>query len=133
MTHKEPEQEVREKLVALLTGYKEASMWKEDSWPFTQLTDKIILTRQEGSPSDNIIRRHNVTVMIFSPANYEGADQLAARNDAAYCVRALLTDYTTDSIIDIEPIMDVSGPYLTGQNRVMYQFTVSCKSNFKRI
>lgn len=133
-THTEPEQEVREKLASILPPeYNQAAMWNEDMHPFTKLDFPIVLARQEGGTSDNVIRRHNVTVYLFSKANYDLSDLLPTRDNAALCVRTLLTDYTTDSIIDIEPITDVNGPYQTGQNRVMYQFTVSCKSNFKRV
>src|SRR5690606_34929894 len=128
----EPSDEIRAQAVALLTGYLPADMWREDVSPFA-LDNKIVLTRQEGGISDNVIRRHNVTVMVFTGINATNAERKQALDDASLLLRYFLTNYTTDSIIDIEPVVDVSGPFQTGQNRYLYQFTVSTKSNFMRV
>lgn len=128
----EPADEIRQACISRLPTYYPADIWQEDASPFN-LDNPIILTRQEGGISDNVIRRHNVTVMVFTSQNSGNRERQEARNDASELLRYFLTNYTTDSIMDIEPVADISGPFQTAQNRYLYQFTVSTKSNFMRV
>lgn len=108
----------------VLPDHKVSAFFAEDEWPFTLLQEEIILTRQTGRTSDEDIRDLDVEVWIFTKANADGSDMNKCFDDATAAMDWLLTNYRSGCIFNTSVIEDVTGPYVTGQNRRYYRFTV---------
>lgn len=120
-----PADVIRDKLLTeVITGYRPAYIWDESKSPFTLTGDKILLTRQSGQGSDEDIRELIVECWLFSRVNATGQDASILLDEATTAMSHVLTDYKSGSIIGISVIEDVTGPFITGQNRTFYRFTV---------
>jgi hypothetical protein len=125
-----PSDLIRTKLITdYLTGYLPAHIWDDAISPFTLPDSKILLTRQSGLPSNDEIRRLSVECWLFSKINPKNSDVDALFDDATTAMSALLTDYTAGGIFGISVTEDVTGPFLTGQNRNFYRFSLQTLVN----
>ena len=95
---------IRDYLIAnVSTDYLPCAIWQEDRYPFT-LTDSKVL--------------------MFSKASADGADLTALYDEATAALLYIKTNFVINANIRPTITQDVTGPYVNGQNRYFYRFSM---------
>ena len=104
--------------------YLPAVTWNEDRSPFDSQTGKIIFTKQTGRPVDAYVRQADVEILLFSVQNANNEDLNALYNDAETITEYIKANFAINDDLRITVTQDVTGPYITAQNRYFYRISV---------
>ena len=116
---------IRDYLIAnVSTDYLPCAIWQEDRYPFTLAASKVMLTMQSGRAVDAFTQQIDVDVLMFSKANADGADLTALYDEATAALLYIKTNFIINANIRPTITQDVTGPYVNGQNRYFYRFSM---------
>lgn len=112
------------------TDYVQSNFDAVDRFPFNNPDAKILLTRQDGAPTIlDAVRVHTVLFQMYTRQNAEGSDHNTLINEALAAYEYLRANPAVNDDTRIRTLQDVTGPFYTGQNRIMYQFSYEVYSD----
>ena len=112
-----------------LVGYSGAPYRDDATFPFSDLSKKILLTMGDGGPADQYVSQDGCKIILFTKGNASAEDVKHCRDDCETVRQFLIAEYKTGSAFGIQLIAGTGGPYFDGQNRKAYSLDIRILSN----
>jgi hypothetical protein len=115
---------VRDYLILnIVPNYVPAITFSEERPPFIS-AEKIIFTKQTGRPVDAYVRQFDVEILLFGVQNANNEDLDSLFDDAELVLEYIKTNFVINEDLRMTITQDVTGPYITAQNRYFYRISV---------